>query len=443
MSVRIGIRREDKSVWERRTPLTPRDVHRLVADHGIEVWVQPSRTRIFGDAEFAAAGARIEENLSPCSVIFGVKEVPPGAVLPDHTYVFFSHVIKGQPYNMPMLRRLLELRCCLVDYEKATDSSGHRLIFFGRFAGLAGMIDTLWALGQRLAWEGVPNAFDQLLPAWRYADLAEAQQAVRAVGRLIADQGLPTQVCPLVIGFAGYGNVFHGADEIASLLPVAAVEPAALPELVRCATSARDKVHTVVFREEHTVAPVAPGGRFELQNYYTHPEAYRGRFADYLPYLSVLVNCIYWEPRYPRLVTLADLRALFSGARSPRLRVIGDISCDIGGAIEGTVKCSDPGSPVYVYEPAQGMAVDGIVGHGPVVLAVEILPAELPRDASAYFSEVLMRYVPALARADYGARYAELALPAELKRAVVTHHGDLAPGYEYLAAHLARSAGLH
>jgi saccharopine dehydrogenase (NAD+, L-lysine-forming) len=161
MSIRIGIRREDKNVWERRVPVIPKHARQLQKDHGIKVWVQPSDIRVFPDAEFSQVGALVEEDLSACPVVFAIKEIPIRFFQPNRTYIFFAHVVKGQPYNMPMLKRVLELGCNLIDYEKVTDERGRRLIFFGRHAGLAGMIDSLWALGQRLDWEGIPNPFSR------------------------------------------------------------------------------------------------------------------------------------------------------------------------------------------------------------------------------------------------------------------------------------------
>jgi len=97
----------------------------------VEVWLQPSEIRVFSEEEYVRAGARVQEDLSPCPVIFAVKEIPQDFFEPGKTYVFFSHTIKGQPYNMPMLKRMLELGCTLIDYEKVTDERGRRLIFFG------------------------------------------------------------------------------------------------------------------------------------------------------------------------------------------------------------------------------------------------------------------------------------------------------------------------
>lgn len=439
MSVRIGIRREDKSIWERRVPIIPAHVRQLREEYGIKVWVQPSDIRVFRDEEFAQAGARIEEDLSPCPVVFAVKEIPAHFFQPGHTYVFFAHVIKGQPYNMPMLRCMLELGCQLIDYEKVTDEQGRRLIFFGHHAGLAGMIDTLWALGQRLNWEGVPNPFSDLRQTRQYEGLDEAKAAVSALGEHIAREGLPDPITPLICGFAGYGNVFRGANEIIELLPVREIEPQEVAAVARSSDCAHDVIYKVVFKEEHTVEPISPEDHFDLQDYYDHPEKYRSRFHIYLPYLTLLVNCIYWEAKYPRLVTKADLKRLYGGAEQPRLRVIGDISCDIEGGMECTVKSTEPGDPVFVYDPFEDRAIDGFEGRGPVVLAVDILPSELPRDASVYFSTVLMKYVPAIAQADYTVPFEELALPPEIKRAIIVYQGKLTPNYRYIAKYLERN----
>jgi alpha-aminoadipic semialdehyde synthase len=148
------------------------------------------------------------------------------------------------------------------------------------------------------------------------------------------------------------------------------------------------------------------------------------------------MNCNYWDERYPRLVTKDGLRAMWSGEGTPRLRVIGDLGCDVEGAIECTLKCTEPSDPVYVYDPIEGAISSGVDGNGPVVLAVDILPAELPREASEAFSSALAHFLPSLARADFSVPFSELDLPPELLAAVIVHHGELTPDYRYLEAHL-------
>jgi saccharopine dehydrogenase (NAD+, L-lysine-forming) len=428
----IGIRREDKSRWERRVPVTPEDARELGEKHDIEVWVQPSPIRVFSEEEFTQAGAVVQEDLSPCPVIFAVKEMPLDFFEPGKTYVFFAHVIKGQPYNMPMLKKMLDLGCNLIDYEKVTDEKGRRLIFFGRHAGIAGIIDTLWALGQRLDWEGIPNPFTQLRHTYEYKDLAEAKEAVSKLGGRIKTEGLPEAVTPLICGVAGYGNVARGVWEILDLLPIVEIEPEDVASLVEGSDYTANAIYKVVFKEEHTVEPISPDHQFELQDFYDHPEKYRGKFESYVPYLTLIVNCVYWEEKYPRLVTKEFLKRLYSEQKQPRLRVIGDISCDIEGAIECTVRSTEPDEPVFVYNPFTGEATDGYEGEGPVVMAVDILPSELPRDASVDFSGVLQEFIPAIAKADFSVPFEQLELPPEIKRAVIAYHGELTPDYRYI-----------
>jgi len=439
MVLRIGIRREDMYAWERRTPLVPEDLASLSACAELEFLVQSSDKRAFADDEYRDAGLEVGESLETCPLIIGLKEIPVDVLEQGKPYVFFSHVIKGQPANMPMLQQALDFGCTILDYEKIADDDGRRLIFFGNYAGLAGAIDTLWALGQRLAWEGIETPLAEIRQASTYADLAAAKAAIVAAGEQIASEGLPEAISPLVIGVAGYGNVSKGAQEILDLLPIT--------ELPASALLAGD-LHTepgcpivkVVFREEDTVLPLTDGKVFELQEYYDYPERYRAAFPRYLPHLHALVNCIYWEPKYPRLVTKEQIRALYTDGQ-PTLRVIGDISCDVEGAVEVTVKATEPDDPIYVYDPEIGSIASGVEGRGPVMMAVDILPTELPRESSAYFSNILKMFVPAIGGADYGVAFEALDLPPELKRAVICHQGGLTPDYQYIAKHLDTAAG--
>lgn len=435
-SKRIGIRREDMYQWERRVPLVPQDAQELSHKHRIEVFVESSAKRIFTEAEYWRAGIKVVESLTDCPIILGIKEIPIPVLEEGKTYVFFSHTIKGQPHNMPMLRRILELRSTLIDYEKVTDEDGRRLIFFGNYAGLAGMLDTLWAFGERLAWEGIENPFQEVDRAIDYPDLDAAKAALRKVSERIATEGLPRAIAPLVVGFAGYGNVSRGAQEILDLLPVRETSPQELLAVSKKRTSDR-VVYKVVFKEEDMVEPVEPGKGFLLEEYYRHPERYRGVFRRYLPHLDILVNGIYWEPIYPRLVTKEEVRKMVRKGR-PRLRVIGDISCDVEGAIECTVKATEPDNPVYVYDPIGDRVTDGVAGDGPVILAVEILPTELPREASTYFSGVLKEHIPPLVQADFDADFDHCELSSPLKRAVIVYRGELAPNYRYLEKFLAQ-----
>lgn len=409
-------------------PIVPADVKRLIDERGLAFSVEASPTRAFSAEDYRSAGADVTDDLSGCPIIIGVKEIPVAKLQPNKTYVYFSHTIKGQSGNMPALRRLMETNCQLIDYEKIVDGQGRRLVFFGNYAGLAGMIDTLWALGERLRVEGVASPFEHVRPAHVYRDLEHVREAFRAVGEEIRRSGLPPVLQPFVCGFAGYGQVSKGAQEIFDLLPVEEVRPEDLSTLGPGPNVCRK----VVFREEHMVQRIDATRPFALQEYYDQPELYRSCFAQYLPSLTLLVNCIYWESRYPRLVTLDQLRTLYGGTAAPRLRVIGDISCDLEGSIECTVKSTTPDAPVFVYEPADGTVRDGVEGRGPVVLAVDFLPCELPVDASRFFSRSLFPFIEPLARADFAVGLAESRLPVELQKATIVYQGKLTPPYRYL-----------
>jgi alpha-aminoadipic semialdehyde synthase len=432
----VGIRREDKSRWERRVPITPEMAGKLRREHGVEFIAQPSLVRVFGAEEFERQGVPVREDLSPAGVIFGVKEIPIPVFQPGKTYMFFAHVIKGQPYNMAMLRRMMELGCNLIDYEKVTDETGHRLIFFGWHAGVVSMVESLWTLGRRLRYEGIANPFEALRSTLSYGSLAEVRAEIRRVGERIASEGLPREVAPLIVGVAGYGNVGRGIQEILSDLPTVEIAPADVARVAADPQASNRAIHTVLFKEEHVVARNDPAAHFDLQDYYLHPHKYHSTFEQYLPHLTVLMNSNYWDARYPRLLTRAHVRDMYADGRQPRLRVLGDASCDIGGSIECTVKATEPDDPVYVYEPETGQIRMGVEGHGPVVLAVDILPSELPREASEYFSEILEPFIPAIASADYTVPFEELALPSEIARAMILYHGKLTPDYRYIAEHL-------
>jgi len=430
----IGIRKEDKNRWERRTPLTPKHVKELKEKHGIQTIVQPSQIRAFTEEEYKKAGATIQENLSPCSHVFAVKEIPIDFFEPGKTYVFFSHTIKGQKHNMPMLKRILELGCTLIDYERIVDEHGRRLVFFGRYAGLAGMIDTLWAFGQRLKWEGTNTPFDEIKQTIHYKDLDEIKKHLSMVGEHIKKEGLPKELTPLIIGLAGYGNVSRGAQEILDVLPTKEVKPEEIGRIYE--NPSKNIVYKVVFKEEHMVEPIEKNAKFELLDYYNHPEHYRSVFEKYIPHLSILMNCIYWDTRYPRLVTKTFIKSMFKGDKSVRLRVIGDISCDINGAIEFNVKATEPDNPVYVYNPLTDDVKDGYAGEGVVVLAVDNLPCELPKESSISFSESLWRFVPGIVKADYSKEFKDINLPMEIKKAVIVYKGKLTPDYHYMNKYL-------
>jgi len=127
------------------------------------------------------------------------------------------------------------------------------------------------------------------------------------------------------------------------------------------------------------------------------------------------------------------MKTSFGNNRRPRLKVIGDISADVNGAVEFTEKITSPDAPVFVYNPLRGTIQDGHTGDGVVVMAVDNLPCELPAESSESFSETLLRFVPAIMKADFTtAAFEDLALPSEIKNAVILYQGKLTPSYQYI-----------
>lgn len=427
--MKIGIRREDKSIWERRSPLTPADLGELAAG-GIAAAVETSGHRVFTDAEFRQAGIPVQADLGDCGLILGIKEIPPAAFEKGKVYLFFSHVIKGQAGNMPMLRAMMDKGASLLDYERIVDGAGRRLIFFGRHAGLAGMVDTLWALGRRLRAEGIPSPLERLRQMREYPDLPAALDALERLRDALRRDGVPPAVHPLVIGRVGSGNAGQGAAEILECLGAETVSADDLPLTM---DRPADRLYQVVFRKSDWLRPRESGRTFDADEYLRHGvRRYRSGFPDFAPHLSALVNCMYWDDRYPGLLSAADFRRLWSDPALPRLRVIGDISCDVNGPLACTVRATDPGTPVYTYDPATGETRDGVSGPGPVVMAVYMLPAEIPRESSIYFSGILKPFIPPLAAADFSRPLSEVGLPPELGRALILHQGGLTPEYAYL-----------
>ncbi len=433
----IGIRRETKDDLERRAPISPDQVKELVEKNNLKVIVQPASQRKYTDEQYRNAGAILQEDLSECNIIFGVKEVPIPDLIPNKPFVFFSHTIKGQQYNMPLLKSILDQNITLIDYEPVTNEQGKRIIFFGRFAGIAGMIDSLWILGQRLKYEGYNTPFERIKQAVEYETLEEAENEISAVGKEIAENGLPDELTPLITGFTGRGNVSKGAQKIYELLPVEKISPGELIDLVESGNYSNRKVYSCEFYSPDLYCR-KDGAEFNREDFYKHPDLYKSQFEKYIPYLTVLINGIYWEPEFDRLVTKQFITESYKQNKKLSLKVIGDITCDIAGSIELTQKATRYDNPCYVFNPEDQKIYDGWEGSGPVILAVDKLPTEIPREATTSFGAALLPFVPKLAGTDFSKEFDELDLPEEFRGAVIAHRGKLTPKYEYLYEHISR-----
>ena len=428
----IGLRREDKNPWERRVSLIPTHVRELILHESLQVLVQTSPIRIFPDTDYEREGAQVVETLESCPIIFALKEIPLDFFEKEKAYIFFSHTIKGQPSNMPMLQKILDLECTLIDYERIVDENGMRLVFFSTQAGQAGMVDTLWAYGQRLSHLGIKTPFSSIKQAIQYPSLIAAKEEISQVGWDINNKGLDLSEGPLICGFAGHGRVSLGAQEIFDLLPFEEIKPDKIEELLKSKSYSSSTVYKVIFKENHMVEHISSDSPFELEDYYNNPQKYRSVFEKYLPYLSILMNCIYWTQQYPRFVTKSFLKQLWTKEDSPKLKVIGDISCDVDGSVECTVRATSPDNPIFVYDPIRGDVKDGYNGRGVVVMAVDNLPAEISLESSVFFSQSLMPLVKGIAEADFSGDFEGSRLPDPIKKATIVFRGKFTPDYEYM-----------
>ncbi len=430
----ILIRAEDKNPWERRAPIVPEDLKKILDKVKTKAFVEKSDKRFFKEQEYQQAGAEICQGMEKGDIILGVKEIPTEKLLDQKIYLFFSHTIKGQKDNMPMLKQIIEGKSTLIDYEKITDDQGRRLVFFGRFAGDAGAIDILWLMGQYWQKHGLNTPLSQCKQALHYHSVEEAHAHLKQIGQQIQQNGLPKALNPLVIGILGYGNVSKGAQYIFNALPTETIEPTKLEAFFKNGHFDPHKIYLTIFKEEHLVEH-NQGQPFALQDYYQHPENYHSVFERYLPYLSILVNAIYWDARYPRFVTWENLNQLKSTGKL-RLQGIADITCDVNGSIECNVKATDSGNPAYLVHPESKSITDGLEGEGIVLLAVDNLPAELPNDSSRFFSQQLWPFIPGIIQADFNQPLSKSGLPKEIERAVIVYHGQLTKPFQYLEQYL-------
>ena len=428
---KLGIRIEDKYLMERRVAIVPDDIEDLTKQADIMFEVESSPKRVFTDAEYSIAGATLVSKLDNPDIVFGVKEMPIDFFEQEKTYVFFSHTIKGQDYNMPLLKRMIEKKINLIEYERITNDEGQRLIFFGRFAGLAGMINSLWSFGQRCQLKGHVSPFNHLKQSHQYSSLNEAIKDIKIAARNLKAYGVHEDIAPLTIGFTGYGNVSRGAQEISDLFDTVEITPEELLTLKDGDNYRKDCVYKVVFKEEHISKPKDKNAKFELQHYYNNAEAYENNFEQYVPELTILMNCMYWAPEYPRIITKDFLYEL-NKKGDLKLCVIGDVTCDPDGSIESTHMGTHIEDPVYVYNPETREPTMGFSGDGILTMAVDILPSELPKESSEAFSKALKPYIIGLTETDFDLSFEELNIPAPFKRALILHKGEFTPDYKYM-----------
>jgi alanine dehydrogenase len=360
----IGLIREGKVPSDSRVALTPAQC-RWLQQHveGLSIIVQPSPHRCYSDAEYKQAGVILQEDLSSCDILFGIKEVPVSMLIPNKTYLFFSHTKKQQSYNRALMQAMVEKGITLVDYECLEHEDGQRIIGFGFFAGIVGAHNGMMAYGKRT------GLFDlgRVYAVRDYRELIHTYFGVK----------LP----PMKIAVTGSGRVAHGIVEIMNLMDVQELEP---EEYLERDYSYPVYVHLKggdLYRHKAT-------GKYERKRFHEHPEEFACTFQQYLPHTDVLMNGVYWDYSIPRLFELPDMQQA-----DFRIQTIADITDDKNGSVPCNLGDATIDDPVYGVSktsfektaPYQAGSID--------IMAVGNLPNELPRDASRFFGEQLIKYV--------------------------------------------------
>ncbi|KAG9123804.1 hypothetical protein FRC07_013912 [Ceratobasidium sp. 392] len=436
--ITVGLRREDPArTWERRTPLTPDGVEELVEDLGAEVLVEECERRVYRTRDYEKAGARIvpagKRALEPADILLGIKEVPLDeciATRADRTHLMFSHTAKGQPYNTPLLARFVgnDDRASLVDYELLTDGeTGKRVVAFGWYAGAAGLVEGLITSAHSDLQLGVASPFLYLPRPYTHPSLDDMRASLRRVGKHITSTGTSPALGPFVVAVTGNGNVAQGALEMLKELPVVYVKPNDLPALVSSPQTDLHKIYVVHLPPSAYIRGRTNGEPYDREAYYKNPGAWKSIFADEIaPYTSLLINGAGWKHGYPRLVSNEDLPRVVAKARQVglgRFGSIADVSCDFEGGLEFVTHPTSICAPIYQHS------------LGPHLMTIEILPAELPKDASKHFAKALKPFLHALVRqrqkGGAGGEKDKKLLDA-LDRATIAARGTLRPKHAWL-----------
>ena len=395
--LRIGLIRERKKLPDERVALTPQQCRYIMSKYtDIEILVEPSPTRCFADAEYAAEGITLTDDLTQCDVLMGIKEVPVDYLIPGKTYFFFSHTKKKQPHNRPLMQALIAKNIKMIDYECLTHSDEQRILGFGMFAGIVGAHNGLMTYGKKWGLFDLPAAHK----VKNYKELVQAYEHVK----------LPN----IKIAMTGSGKVASGVLDVMHKLDIEEVEPMDyLTHQYEYPVFTHLKGASLYARKDNNM--------FHRDDFHAHPETYKCLFSAYVNQTDVLMNGIYWEQRIARLFEKEDIKR-----NDWRISVIADISCDVDGSVPITLDSTTIADPVFGIDRYSLKEVLPFAKTKDTidVMAVDNLPNELPCDASQYFGVHFEKHV-----------LPELLLPESdiLKRATICADGKLTTRYEYLS----------
>ena len=395
--MKIGVVREGKTPPDQRVPLTPAQCAELKRSYpDVELVVESSEVRRITDDEYRAEGIDVVKDLSGCDVLLGVKEVPLDELIPDTTYLFFSHTYKLQPYNAKLLRTIVDKRIRLIDYELIKRANGRRVIGFGRWAGIVGAYHGLRAWGMRHGTFALPRAID-------CADMKDMVSHAKAID-------LPSH---MKIVLTGGGRVGMGAHELLTSLGLREVHADAFLK-----EDFNEAVFTRLDVEQYNAR--TDGKSFDMEGFMADATGYKSTFMPYAEVADMYIAGHYWAEGSPFLFTREDMKAA-----SWNVKVVADVSCDIDGPVACTLRPSTIADPLYGYNPTTESECAMDDPSGVTVMAVDNLPCELPRDASHGFGKEMMAHViPLLVGGD---RDNMLTNATE-----TTLEGALAPKFAYL-----------
>jgi alanine dehydrogenase len=394
--MKFGILKERKSPPDRRVVFTPDELKRLRLEHpDAEITVESSDIRIFTDSQYRDAGIEVSDDISGCDVLFGVKEVPVQALIPNKKYFFFSHTIKKQQHNKKLLQAILEKKIDLYDHETIVDEKFRRLIGFGRYAGIVGAYNAMRAFGIKFELFNLPKA--------------ETLSGKDALVEKLRRQTLP----PIKIVLTGHGKVGNGAKEILDAMKIKHVS---VTDFLNKNFS--DPVYTQIDVLDYNKR-IDESNACDNNDFYVNPREYLSNFERFTKVSDIFIAGHFYGNESPVILTREMLQS-----PSNKIKVIADISCDIEGPLASTIRSSTIADPLYGYLPLEHREVDIFHPAAIVVMAVDNLPCELPKDASEGFGEMFMEHViPAFFNGDKD---------GILKRAKVTENGQLTDRFKYL-----------
>ena len=345
------------------------------------------------------------DEVSDCDVFFGVKEVPVDALIPNKKYFFFSHTIKKQPHNQKLLRAILDKKIDLYDHETIVDKNYKRLIGFGRYAGIVGAYNGMRAFGLKYELFNLPKA----------ETLSSKDELIQRLRR----HTLP----PIKIVLTGHGKVANGAIEILEGMKIKKV-------------SIEDYLNKKFSGPVYTQIDVLDynkridGQKLDKYDFYNHPTEYTSDFERFTKVSDIFMAGHFYGNDAPVILTREMLMA-----PDNNIRVVADISCDVEGPIACTIRSSTIAEPIYGYLPSEDAEVDVFHPGAIVVMAVDNLPCELPKDASEGFGEMFMENViPAFFNGDKD---------GILARAKVTDNGQLTERFKYLQDYADGKVAVH